>query len=504
MKKNDIKIIRPPIEIVKKLNRYITDNNLTQFQTEINYHFNIGEWNVNLADTKRSMINYDFSDLVNNFQAKVIRKKDETNREYQDRQKEATEILRVNLIKLYKEFREYVIEQLTSMVKQMDYNDLFRLFQDTWGNAPFKLNYLLEDMFLLLGDKSMMQNVVGPSGAFKSTRSMIEFNSLPSVLLIDDATIAGISRDSQTKGNEYLNDTVVYYNDVGDSVQMQSNFKDCLQSVYKKLFSEGMINRTLSQKNSDRTLRLDLRTPKGFKLKFNSVKPVFTEDEGQTASRMMVINLPSYTAEEAEELVRSGRFGEDVWSEKDPRIFKDVFQVYYQTREKPGFTSDYEAELAHRCNVDNSGEPNFHGIKNIIYVHTEMAKLYGIKLYKEKYYNRVMLNTSIPDLELELYNVIHEGLGVSLERFSPYDPYDLHGRTIAKTKSAAANKNRRNYDSFTVKAVKGIRRDFIRKNSTKISSLLNAMTEHDLCAKVGQLNDGYNVYVLLVQEDQNV
>ena len=54
----------------------------------------------------------------------------------------------------------------------MGYNALFELFEDTWGNAPFKLNYLLEDMFLLLGDKSIMQNVVGNSGSFKSTRSI--------------------------------------------------------------------------------------------------------------------------------------------------------------------------------------------------------------------------------------------------------------------------------------------------------------------------------------------
>ncbi|MBR3208728.1 MAG: hypothetical protein IKF82_00510 [Bacilli bacterium] len=493
----DIQLIRPPIKIISQLEQYITDYQLESRQKELYYHFNIGDWCVNLADTKDVMINYDFTDLVSNFQAKLVKEDGDTNKDFLEKQRAATEILRNNFLNLYQEFRHYVIEQLTPIVKEMGYTELFQLFTDTWGEAPFKLNYLLEDMFLFFGDKSMIQNVVGDSGTFKSTRSMIEFNSLPAVFRIDDATVAGISRDSQTKGTDYLDNTVVYYNDVGDSTQMQQNFKDCLQTIYKKLFSEGAINRSIAMKNSDKTLRLELNTPSGFKLKFNSVKPVFNEDDGQTESRIITINLPSYTPEESIDMILSGRFGVEVYSQKDPRIFKDVLQVYYQTRDFKSFDPEFIAELAKRCNEDNNDVVNWHKIKGKAYVHQEMRKLYGEEFYKDKYFNRVMINTSMLDQEEELYNIIKDGLDIA-----PWDPIDLdtyndmNKFTVAKTKSASIHKNKYNYDSFTVRAVKGIRKKFIENNKTKISLLLKSMEEHGFCEKVGMLG-AYNVYVLL-------
>lgn len=495
---DEIKLIEPPTEISTEVDRCIIKYHLHDYMRELNYHFNRGEWKVNLADTKRTMINYDFNDLVNNFYVKLPKDDNESNKDHKEREREETEALRSNLLKLYMDFRRHVTKKLTPIVKNMNYNDLFNLFEKTWGAAPFKLNYLLEDMFLLLGNKSIMQNVVGNSGSFKSTRTMIEANSLRSVLFIDDATVAGISRDCQTKGRNYLNNTVVYYNDVGDSAQMQLNFKDCLQSVYKKLFSEGVVRRTLAMKNSDRTLHLDLETPDGFKLKFNSVKPIFNEDDGQTASRTMLINLPSFSVKEAEEMILTGRFSKEVWTTIDPRIFKDVLQVYYQTRPKPNFTPEHRNIISQRVFQDNNGEVNWHLANNAVYKHEEMYKLYG-GLYKEKYFNRVMINTSIIDLELELYEVIKDGLSID-----PVEPgfvksiNNLNDFTIATTKSATVHKEKYDYDSFTITAVKGIRRKFIQNNTTKISELLRSMQEHNLCAKIGKFEQ-YNVYVLLKQ-----
>lgn len=497
-----IHLIRPPEEIIDKLDYYIKENNLYAYKKEIYYHFNLGEWRVNLADTKRAMINYDFRDLVTNFFAKCEKENGETARDFQKREREKTENLRNSLIKLHQDFKKYVTEKLTPIVKEMNYNALLKLFKDTWGNAPFKLDYLLEDMFLLLGDKSVMQNVVGNSGSFKSTRTMIEANSLPSTLFVDDATLAGISRDCQTKGIEYLNNTVVYYNDVGDSAQMQKNFQECLQSVYKKLYSEGAVNRTLAMKNSDRTLRLILRTPNGFKLKFNSVKPIFNDDDGQTKARTMIINLPSITPEEAEELVYTGKFGKAVWTKQDPRIFKDVFKIYYDTREFDSFDKEFNRELARRCNKDNDNEANMHSIGGMMYQHEEMCKLYGMELYKKKYFNRVMIKTSMSDMEQSLYSIITESL---LDDTGLWDPVDILPKPdinefkIAHIKSASAHKEKYHYDAFTIKAIKGIRRKFIQNNETKISSILKSMEEHGFCKRVGKI-DNYNVYVLIKEE----
>lgn len=493
---NNIKLIRPPANISNRLDHFIEHYALYKYKRELDYHFNRGEWTVNLADTKRSMINYDFYDLVTDMTIVTEKNSNETNKDLQIRIKKETELMHNNLLNLYNEFHKYIFQQLQPIVQPMKYNDLFQLFQDTWGNAPFKLNYLLEDMFLLLGDKSIMQNVVGNSGSFKSTRTMIECNSLPSVLLVDDATVAGITRDSQMKGTTYLNNTVVYYNDVGDSAQMQQNFQDCLQSVYKKLFSEGAVKRSIGMKNSDKTLKLKLETPDGFKLKFNSIKPVFTEDEGQTTSRMMTINLPSFGEEEVVALVRSGRFGEAVFTKQDPRIFKNVLQVYYLTREPVDFDADFLEILTRRCVQDNNGVGNMHGVNNSFYQHKEMHKLYGKDLYKEKYYNRIMINTSMIDLELELYDVIREGLDIEPIETKIYAENILNEYEIAKTTSATVHKKKHNYNAFTVKAVKGIRRKFISKNETKISLLLKNMEDHELCAKIGTLGQ-YNVYVLL-------
>ena len=147
----DIQLIRPPIKIISQLEQYITDYQLESRQKELYYHFNIGDWCVNLADTKDVMINYDFTDLVSNFQAKLVKEDGDTNKDFLEKQRAATEILRNNFLNLYQEFRHYVIEQLTPIVKEMGYTELFQLFTDTWGEAPFKLNYLLEDMFFLEG-----------------------------------------------------------------------------------------------------------------------------------------------------------------------------------------------------------------------------------------------------------------------------------------------------------------------------------------------------------------
>lgn len=502
--KNEINLIAPLTTTISELNHYIDEYRLHKHKRELYYHFNLGEWNVNLANTKKTMINYDFRDLVGSFYVKLPKNDGETNRDHHEREIAQTEMLRSNLLKLYNDFRKYVMKQLESIAKTMKYDDLFDLFDYTWGEAPFKLNYLLEDMFLLLGDKSIMQNVVGNSGSFKSTRTMIEANSLPAVLFIDDATVAGISRDCQTKGNDYLNNTVVYYNDVGDSSQMINNFKDCLQTVYKKLFSEGRVNRTIAQKNSDRTLHLDLVTEDGFKLKFNSVKPVFNEDDGQTSARTMIIVLPSFTIQDAEELILSGRFGNDVWTRQDPRIFKDILQAYYQTRPKPKLSNEHRNVIQLRVTQDNNGEVNWHKIQNAFYIHEEMIKLYGMEHYKDKYFNRVMINTSVKDLESELYDTIKEGLNIEPFKRSELSTEEpLNRFVVAKTKSASAHKDSNDFNSFTIKAVKGIRRKFINKNESKISMLLKSMEEHDLCEKVGMLKQRYNIYVLLERDDKN-
>lgn len=499
--KDNIEIVRLPPKMAAKLDRYIYEYHLQKYEKELNYHFNRKKWPVNLADTKKSMINYDFKDLVSTIYIKVPKNDGETNRDHKEREMEITETLRSNLLNLYNEFREYVIETLKPAVINMEYDDLFDLFDYTWGEAPFNLKYLLEDMFLLLGDKSMMQNVVGNSGAFKSTRTHIEANSLPSVLFIDDATVPGISRDCQTKGNDYLNDTVVYYNDVGDSSQMVNNFKDCLQTVYKKLFSEGRVNRTIAQKNSDKTLHLDLVTENGFKLKFNSVKPIFNEDDGQTAARTRVINLPAFTQKDASNLILSGRFGNDVWARQDPRIFKDVLITYYMTREQPNFDKEYRDLIQIRVTQDNNGEVNWHLIGSAIYVHEEMHKLYGPKLYK-KYFNRVMINNSIADVTAELYDIIKDGLQIQPREYVESIP-NLNEYVIAKTKSASAHKTEREYEAFTIKAVKGIRKKFIKNHMAQIPTLLKTMEEQESIMKIGTLPP-YNVYVLLKKDDSNV
>ena len=188
--KDNIEIVRLPPKMAAKLDRYIYEYHLQKYEKELNYHFNRKKWPVNLADTKKSMINYDFKDLVSTIYIKVPKNDGETNRDHKEREMEITETLRSNLLNLYNEFREHVIETLKPVVIDMEYNDLFDLFDYTWGEAPFNLKYLLEDMFLLLGDKSMMQNVVGNSGAFKSTRTHIEANSLPSVLFIDASNLS--------------------------------------------------------------------------------------------------------------------------------------------------------------------------------------------------------------------------------------------------------------------------------------------------------------------------
>lgn len=501
---NEINLIKPLATMISELDHYITEYRLQKSKKELYYHFNLDDWKVNLANTKKTMINYDFRDLVSNFYVKLPKNDGETNKDHREREMNQTEALRSNLLNLYNNFRKHVMNQLVPIAKTMNYDDLFNLFDYTWGEAPFKLNYLLEDMFLLLGDQSIMQNVVGNSGSFKSTRTMIEANSLPSVLFIDDATVAGISRDCQTKGNDYLNNTVAYYNDVGDSTQMQNNFKDCLQTVYKKLYSEGRVNRAIAQKNSDRTLHLDLVTENGFKLKFNSVKPVFNEDDGQTSARTMIIILPSFTMKDAEELILSGRFGNDVWTRQDPRIFKDILQAYYQTREKPELSNEHKNVIQIRVTQDNNGEVNWHKINNAFYIHEEMIKLYGMEHYKEKYFNRVMINTSVKDLESELYNTIKEGLNIEPFKRSELNTEEpLNRFVVAKTKSASAHKDKNKFNSFTIKAVKGIRRNFITKNESKISMLLKSMEEHDLCEKVGMLKQRYNIYVLLERDDEN-
>ena len=110
-------LVTPSEEIINKVDHLINKHHLHQYKKEIYYHFNLGEWHVNLADTKRAMINYDFHDLVSNFFAKCERNDGETARDFQKREKEETERLRGALIKLYQDFKQKITETLTPIVK---------------------------------------------------------------------------------------------------------------------------------------------------------------------------------------------------------------------------------------------------------------------------------------------------------------------------------------------------------------------------------------------------
>lgn len=491
-------LIMPPNDIIQELKQLIKIHGLPS--KELYYHFNLGEWTVDLADTKKSMINYDIKDVINEFTVKVEKEQGETEKQRSERQKEATQQLRNKLLTLYKNFKKHVFNELKDEVESMTYDDLLKLFRDTWTNVPFELEPLLEKMALLMGNKSVMQNVVGDSGSFKSSRSMIEFNTLPNVLLMDDATLNAIARDGKTKGIEYLDDTIVYYNDVADLGQMKRNFEECMESIYKKLYSEGSVNKSVTRKNSDNTLHIKLRTPNGFKCCFNGVKPLFSQDYGQTASRIQTIQVPSISPEEVKELISKGLFGRSNKSSIDPRYFKNILEVYMKTRNFEGFSNEFENILSEIAIKDSNGTVNFHSIGSILYINEQMFKLYGKEHYKVKFFNRYIEEGSMQDKALQLYDEIWNMVGEAFNlEYINYSERDLRQWVIAKTKSSYSNRSRTNYDAFTILAVENMTCKFVKENKAIIPKLINILENKEMIAQIGKYKS-YNVYCLIKQQ----
>ena len=494
-------ILRPSPEDQIRIDTLIKKYRLQNEKKALYYHFNMGEWVVDLADTKKSQINYNFQDLLSQIEIPLIPDDSENNKDFYARKQATTEKIQNEFTEIYERLQNKIKTRLTPIIQKYTYKDLLDLFEETYRNVPFDLKPLLEQMALLMGGKSIMQNVVGESGNFKSTRSMIEYNSLPSVLRMDDSTIAGISRNQLTKGRFYLDNTVVYYEDVGDSRSVRNNFEECLETVYKKLYSEGIINRSIAKKNSDRTLNLHLETPHGFKCKFNSVRPVFSTDYGQTTSRVQTINIPSFSEEEVLEMIRNGKFGQSNKTEKDPRYFKYIFREYMENQKNfDGFTNEFEEELAKISIQDNNGQINMHHIGRIIYENEMMFMLYGKEFYKEYYFTPHYIETKrTPDEAMKLKDIIYSMCphAYHIEHI-PNDEKLTH-YIIAKSKSADSNKNKTDFDSFTITAVKGIRNKFIQEHIAEIPKLLKVLEDNEEIYCVGTYR-GKNVYVLVNKE----
>ena len=495
--------LTPTKEQKEKLNELIQEYKLPK--TEIFYHFNYGSWYVDLANTKESQINYDFYDLVYTLKPFLEKEEKETQKEFNKRVKETTEQIQTELIEIYREYKKHIITWIQkNITKNMTYKELFKIFKDTWGNAPFQLEPLLEQMALLIGDKAVIQNVVGESGSFKSTRSIIEVNTLPRVMIMDDATLAGISRMQLTQGQNFLDGTIVYYNDVGDSGTMKKNFNECLETVYKKLYSEGSVNRVLTRQMSDYTIRLQLKTPSGFKMKCNSVRPLFTEDYGQTKNRIQTINIPSITEEETLKLINNGQFGETNPCLKDPRYFKLIFEAYMTQTNNLKFTNEVKELLGERAIRNNNGEINFHNISREIYINKQMFRLYGEEYYKELYFNPNYIETkTTPKNALELKKHINQMVKIMYGFEEVQNHQDIRFRTIAKTKSSHAHKNKIDYDAFTITAVNGIRTKFVQKHKAEIPTLLKILEDNEEIMRIGD-DRGKNIYVLIDKDKPNV
>lgn len=494
--------IRPTPEDQIKIDDLIKKYGLETQKKGLYYHFNIGDWIVDLADTKKSQINYNFIDLLTQLEIKLYRDEKETKNEFYERKKAITEKVQSDFLDIYKRLQNKIETKLTPIVQKYNYKDLLNLFNETYPNTPFDLEPLLEQMALLMGNKSVMQNVVGDSGSFKSTRSMIEYNSLPSVLRMDDATIAGISRNQLQKGHLYLDNTVVYYEDVGDSHSLRRNFDECLETVYKKLYSEGIVNRSIAKKNSDNTLNLHLETPHGFKCKFNSVRPLFSNDYGQTKSRVQTINIPSFTENEVLEMVGNGTFGQTNITEKDPRYFKYIFKQYMKKQSFKGFTDEFKKELAEIAIKDNNGEVNMHSISKIIYTNEMMFRLYGEEYYKEYYFTpQYVIRKRISDRAMRLKDEIYS----MCPRLFYLENIQNNGRLdnyiIAKSKSAHSHASRTDFDSFTITAVNGMRCKFVNEHKAEIPTLLKVLEDNEEIYCVGDYR-GKNVYVLLEKESK--
>ena len=495
--------LTPTKEQKEKLDKLIRKYQLPK--KEIFYHFNYGSWYVDLANTKESQINYDFYDLIYTLKPFLEKEEKETQKEFNKRLKETTEQIQTELITLYEEYKTHIISWVQeNITKNMNYQELLELFQNTWGNAPFPLKPLLEQMALLMGDNAVIQNVVGDSGSFKSTRSMIEFNTLPRVLIMDDATLAGISRMQLTQGETFLNNTIVYYNDVGDSGTMKKNFNECLETVYKKLYSEGRVNRVLTRQMSDYTIRLQLKTPSGFKMKCNSVRPLFTEDYGQTKNRIQTINIPSISEGETLKLIRTGKFGETNKSLKDPRYFKLIFEAYMTQTDNVEFTNEFKEILSERAIANSNGEINFHNISRELYINEQMFKLYGKEFYKELYFNPTYIaEKSTPKNALKLKEHINRMVKIMFGFEEVQNHQDVRFRTIAKTKSSHSHRNNNDYDAFTITAVNGIRTSFVQKHKAEIPTLIKILEDNEEIMRIGE-DRGKNIYVLIDKDKSNV
>ena len=493
----DNDLIKPKQDIINDLNKIISKYYLPR--RELYYHFNLGEWTVDLANTKQSMINYDIKDTIYSLPIKINLEKEsgETVAEFNQRKRECIEAVQNKLLTLYKHFKRDVINTLKPKVENMTYNQILNLFKETWGELPFEIKPLLENMAMLYGDESVMQNVVGDSGSFKSTRSMIEFNTLPNVLLFDDVTVAGISRSCQDKGTTFLNDTIVYYNDVGDSRSLRANFDEVLETVYKKLYSEGSVKRDIAKKNSDNVLHLRLETPNGFKIKFNSIRPLFTSDYGQTEARVETITIKSLNEDEVNEMVVSGEFGKSLKTNKDPRIFKNIFEVYMKYKQFDGFNNEFRGVLSEIAIADNNHTVNMHKVSSIFYKNEQMFKLYGANLYKDLYFTPNYIKTDrIGTIALKLKEQINKMIQETYpsERIVPMG----YGRTysIAKAKSCYAHKNEANWDAFTITAVQGINTKLVQENQPRIGKLLKILEDNGEIEVVGEWR-GKKIYVLV-------
>lgn len=494
---DDNELVKPKQDIINDLNKIISKYSLPK--RELYYHFNLGEWTVDLANTKQSMINYDIKDTIYSLPIKtnLEKEKGETVSEFNKRQRECIELVQNKLLTLYKHFKKDLINTLKPKVENMTYNQILNLFKETWGELPFEIEPLLENMAMLYGDESVMQNVVGDSGSFKSTRSMIEFNTLPNVLIFDDVTVAGISRSCQDKGTTFLNDTVVYYNDVGDSRSLRDNFDEVLETVYKKLYSEGSVKRDIAKKNSDNVLHLRLETPDGFKIKFNSIRPLFTSDYGQTEARVETITIKSLTEDEVKEIVAKGEFGKSITTNKDPRIFKNIFEVYMKYNPFDGFTNEFKEILTEIAIADNNHIVNMHKVSSIFYKNEQMFKLYGINLYKElfftpNYVKKDRIGTTALKLKKEIYKMIPNTYNV--QYIVPNGK--SHEYSIAKAKSCYAHKNEANWDAFTITAVQGIKTKLVQENQPIIGKLLKILEDNGEIEVVGDWR-GKKIYVLV-------
>ena len=490
--KAGIELTDPEKDYTKWLTKKLNDETIGDIlekhpnvKESIEYHIGIKQLTVDFKHKNKNNIIFNKKELLQAFRKTIIPL-------FTDDDGKITKPKMLNAtVKSLETLIDNCVQNIINKTDRLSFNELVQLFKETYPEFEYKDEreiYQVIEMIILLGaDFNGIMELVMGSGAGKGVRMEILQTIHNNIIVIDDITRAGFVRNC-IYDTYFYNNQIVIAPDMG--AKDLANLENTIDKVIKPLTSDGRFEDYKASSNpyNEGTEHTTILVPDGFKFVYMTTRQLIINN--QVSARTHRIRGLNYITEEDARMklrnIKSHKLSNNIQGFRFACL-KIIAEINNNLASDnlPQFNDEEIDDIINYIKENNEGRFNNHMLESFPLMISILKILYGDN-FNEYYFKPTITNNNLlREPALKLFN---EYIKSWIE---PYNPnIEI---IIAKTKSTYTHKNKYDYTGFTIEAINGIRKEWVKNRKGMLNEYLNWLVNNEYLAIYDKLNNR-NIY----------